>query len=115
MTDLVDKKCVPCEEGTEPLPEEEEKRFFAELSDWMLDRKKIHNIHKLYKLPDFRKAVAFVNKIADVAEEEGHHPDIYISYRYVTVALWTKKIFGLSENDFIMAAKIDRLYQEQAG
>jgi len=111
MSDLTSKRCIQCEEGTTPLPEDEEKRLFAELSGWMLDRKKIHTIHKLYKLKGFRGAVDFVNRIADLAEEEGHHPDIYISYRYVTVALWTRKIFGLSENDFILAAKIDRLFE----
>ncbi|RPJ05116.1 MAG: 4a-hydroxytetrahydrobiopterin dehydratase [Spirochaetaceae bacterium] len=113
MENMTDKKCIPCAEGSQPLSEADEKRFIAEISGWMLDRKKIHAIHKLFKLADFRKAVEFVNRIADLAEEEGHHPDIYLSSRYVTIALWTKKIFGLSENDFILAAKIDNLFEKE--
>jgi 4a-hydroxytetrahydrobiopterin dehydratase len=68
-----------------------------------------HHLHREWTLPDFRQALAFVNRIGELAEAEGHHPDIYLAYGKVRVTLWTHKINGLHENDFILAAKIDRL------
>src|SRR4030042_5707715 len=104
MNDLESKKCVPCRMGTPPLSEKEEHDFLARIRGWSLHRKGVHQLHKLYQLPSFGQAVDFVNMVAEVAEEEGHHPDIYLTYRHVTLVLWTKKISGLSENDFILAA-----------
>jgi len=109
MSDLTRKKCKPCESGTAPLTDDEEQQFLNQLTGWSLDKKKIHQLHKLYKFKNLSEAVKFVSEVARLAEDEGHHPDIYISYQYVTIVLWTKKIAGLSENDFIMAANIDAL------
>ena len=68
-----------------------------------------HHITKTFTFPDFRQALAFVNRVGEVAEEQGHHPDIYLAWGKVEIKLWTHKIDGLTESDFIMAAKIDRL------
>jgi Pterin-4a-carbinolamine dehydratase len=105
---LVDKKCVPCEGGTPPLKGEDIQNNKSQLkNDWkVVDDTKIR--HE-FKFKDFKGAMAFVNRVADVAEEEGHHPDIHIHYNKVLIELWTHAIGGLSENDFIMAAKVERL------
>ncbi|MBN1525185.1 MAG: 4a-hydroxytetrahydrobiopterin dehydratase [Spirochaetales bacterium] len=110
MEDLAVKRCIPCSKEMIPLSDKQENDLFNNLTGWMINRKKIHTIHKIYKCTDFMEAMVFVNRVAELSEDEGHHPDIYISYQYVTIALWTKKIFGLSENDFILAAKIDLLF-----
>lgn len=108
MQDLTKKHCVPCEGGAKPLEKEEIAKYLTQLkSSWtILDDKEIQ---KVFKLKDFVKAMVFVNKIADIAEEEGHHPDITINYNKVKIALSTHSIGGLSTNDFVMAAKIEEI------
>ena len=106
MGDLKDKKCVPCEGGTAPFTEEMTKQFLSRVNDWKLDGKWIS---KEYKLKNFVEAVKFVDNVAELAEKEGHHPDIHIFYSRVKFDIWTHAIDGLSENDFIIAAKIDAL------
>lgn len=103
---LTEKKCVPCEGGVAPLTDEQAAGYLESLSGWTKNEKQIE---KLYQFKDFVKAMSFVNQMADVAEGEGHHPDIFIHYNKVTVTLWTHAIGGLSENDFIVAAKIDAI------
>lgn len=105
---LLQKKCVPCEAGTPPLGKEDAEKYLGQLqNNWeMIDGIKIKY---RFKLRNFRDAIAFVNKIADLAEKEGHHPNIFISYNNVTITLITHAIGGLSENDFILAAKIEKL------
>lgn len=105
---LSDKKCAACEGGTPPLEAERVKEYMAELNGgWgVLDKKKIK---KEFKFKNFKEAIIFVNKIAEIAESEGHHPDIHIFYNQVIIELWTHAVGGLSENDFIMASKIDKL------
>src|SRR3989338_4268650 len=105
MTDLIQKKCVPCEDQA-PLKEEEIKKYMEELKEgWeVLENKKIQ---KLFRFKDFKEVMVFVNKVADLAENEGHHPNITIDYSKVNIVIWTHAIGGLSENDFILAAKID--------
>ncbi len=107
-SELTKKRCVPCEGGVHPLKKEEFQRYLSSLKGgWEhIGEKKIR---KEFTFSDFNDAMRFVNKVADLAEEEGHHPDIYIFYNRVTVELYTHSIDGLSENDFIMAAKIDEL------
>ena len=106
--DLVNKKCVPCEGGVPPLTDREIENYLSQVKDWEVleDRK----IRKNFTFKNFKQAVEFVNKIAGLAEEENHHPDIEIKYNKVRLELWTHAIGGLSENDFILAAKIDELY-----
>ncbi len=106
MTDLVTKKCVPCEGGIPPFTPLEVEKYLKEISsDWITLEDK--RLERKFKFKDFKEAMEFVNKVADVAELEQHHPDIKIFYNMVTITLWTHAISGLSENDFIMAAKID--------
>jgi len=107
MSDLLNKKCIPCEDvSIQPLGRKDAQDFADELPGWNLsiDAKKIS---KEYKFQDFIGAINFVERVADVAEMEGHHPDIQIHYNKVLLELWTHAIGGLHQNDFIVAAKID--------
>jgi len=103
---LTSKKCAPCEAGTPPLTETDARTYLADVPQWRLEGNKL--VREL-KLKDFKEALAFVNQVGDIAEDEGHHPDIHVSYNRVTLELWTHAIDGLSENDFIVAAKVDAL------
>ena len=109
MKDLVHKHCVPCEGGMPPLSEKEEDTLHQEVGDWLLLRDANHKLRKQFTFKNFLEAIDFINKVAKVAEEEGHHPDIYIFYNKVQLDLFTHAVGGLSENDFIMAAKINKL------
>ncbi|KNF08956.1 pterin-4-alpha-carbinolamine dehydratase [Gottschalkia purinilytica] len=106
--DLENKKCEPCSLGTDSLKHDEIVSFMELLNkDWeVIDDVKIKRI---FNFKDFKEALTFTNKIGDLAENEGHHPDIRLSWGKVVVYLTTHKIKGLSENDFIMAVKIDKL------
>lgn len=112
--DLATRRCVPCEGGVPPLPREAARRLQTAVPAWTLDEE-VGSIRRTFRFRTFREAVGFVNAVADVAEEEGHHPDITIRYSRVTCTLTTHAIGGLSENDFIMAAKIDRLHAALRG
>ncbi len=109
MAQIAEKHCKPCEEGTRPLDVDQEEMMLAEVPAWEINRTGVHTLRRMYTFDGFRDAISFVNRIADVAEQENHHPDICISYKEVPVELYTHKIKGLSENDFIMAAKIDEV------
>ncbi len=105
---LLDKKCVPCEGGVSPLGGGVLQSYLSQLkSQWEVVEDK--KIKYQFKFKSFKEAVTFVDKVAVLAEEEGHHPDIHIFYNKVTIELWTHAIGGLSENDFILAAKIENL------
>ncbi len=116
MTDLVSKKCVPHEKMVK-LSNKEIKDYLSQVNGWefLPARQSLgaggetHKIVKEFKFKDFKEAMEFVNKIAEIAEKEGHHPDIFIHYNKVEITLWSHFINGLSENDFIIAAKIDNL------
>lgn len=106
--DLKSKKCVPCEGGIPPLQKEKAKELLKELDlSWKIAGNKIE---RTFRFKDFRGAMEFVNKVADVAEAAGHHPDIHLEgWNKVRIALYTHAINGLHENDFIVAARIDAL------
>ncbi|HEY9584847.1 MAG TPA: 4a-hydroxytetrahydrobiopterin dehydratase [Candidatus Paceibacterota bacterium] len=108
MPDLTSKKCVVCEVGGKPLSEKEAGILLKELSGWKISGD-FKNINKFWKFKDFKSAFAFAGKVADLAEEEGHHPEITVGWGKVKIELTTHAVSGLSENDFILAAKIDRL------
>jgi len=109
MTELTKKKCIPCERQSPPLPPDKAEALMKKLSpEWML-LDDAHMIAKSFHFKDFVENMAFVNKVAAIAEEEGHHPDMTISYADLTIELMTHFIGGLSENDYILAAKIDAL------
>jgi 4a-hydroxytetrahydrobiopterin dehydratase len=106
---LLKKKCVPCEgKGMKSFTREEVEDYLAQTSGWTLNEQATQ-ISKQYKFKDFIGSINFVNKISEVAEEEGHHPDIHILYNKVNIDLSTHAVLGLSVNDFIMAAKIDAI------
>jgi 4a-hydroxytetrahydrobiopterin dehydratase len=105
---LADKHCVPCRGGIPPLEGEELQKFASELPEWQVVGGR--HITKSFAFPDFALALDFVNRVGAVAEEEGHHPDLCLSWGRVDVKTYTHKINGLAESDFILAAKIDRLY-----
>lgn len=107
--ELTKMRCVPCEGGVPPLTEKKEEDYMKEVPSWTLDRGGIHRIKREFVFKNFREVMAFVNRVAEIAEEEGHHPNFSISYSKVLLELHTHAIGGLSENDFIVAAKIDRL------
>ncbi|MDO8588521.1 MAG: 4a-hydroxytetrahydrobiopterin dehydratase [Armatimonadota bacterium] len=103
---LAESKCAPCRADTPPLTAEQAEEMLEEVPMWTL---KDNAIEREFRFNDFRQAIDFVTKVADIAEQQDHHPDIHISYNKVRLELSTHKIGGLSENDFIMAAKIDRI------
>lgn len=106
---LVAKKCLPCEGGVEPCTLEEANQQLAKLGGWRLTHDG-QRIRKDWAVKNFMAGMAFFTKVAEVAEADGHHPDLHLEgYRNLSIELWTHAIGGLSENDFILAAKIDQL------
>lgn len=108
MPDLYRKKCVPCQGGIPPLGPAEAREYLDGAPGWTLSDDATR-ISRRFEFKDFREAMVFVNRVADLAEEEGHHPDIAIHWNVVDLVLYTHKIRGLHENDFILAAKIHRV------
>ena len=107
-TNLEDKFCEPCRGGVAPLGISEAQRFLSELSGWDL-RDEGKKIYKEYKFSNFVETLEFVNKVGDLAEDEGNHPDIAFGWGYAKINITTHAIEGLSDNDFILAAKIDQI------
>jgi 4a-hydroxytetrahydrobiopterin dehydratase len=107
--DLADHACEPCTAGGEKMTQEEALVLAQRVPEWTLSGAQIE---RNFTFKDFRQAIRFVNQVADLAEEEGHHPDITIYYSKVRLTLSTHKVGGLTHNDFILAAKIDRLVKK---
>ena len=107
-TALSERECVPCQGGLAPLKGDALSPLSQELSGaWsVIDE---HHLHRVYIFKDFVDGLAFVNRVADIAENVNHHPDLHLSWGKVMIDIWTHKIDGLSESDFVLAAKIDRL------
>jgi len=108
MAELADKKCVPCRGGVPPLKGAELDALKRQVQGWEVVNE--HHLKKTFAFPDFQSALNFVNRVGALAEEQGHHPDIYLAWGRVEITTWTHKIDGLTESDFILAAKIDKLY-----
>lgn len=107
MDDLAARQCVPCRGGVPPLRGDKSRSLLAWLdAGWRLVDD--HHLEREYAFPDFAEALAFVNRVGAIAETENHHPDIHLAWGKVRVMIWTHKIDGLTESDFILAAKIDR-------
>ena len=111
MAGLAEKTCVPCRGGVPPLTSEQIRPLAAQVENWHVIN--THHIEREFRFPDFKTALNFTNKVGAIAEEQGHHPDILLTWGKAEITLWTHKINGLSESDFIMAAKIDRLEKKQ--
>jgi 4a-hydroxytetrahydrobiopterin dehydratase len=108
-TPLAERHCVACKPGTPPLPGPDVEALLGRLTGWTVEEAGGHQqLSKTYKFKGFIPAVDFVNRIAPIAESEGHHPDLLVGYGSVTVKLWTHAAGGLTENDFILAARIDQ-------
>jgi len=110
MTALADKECVPCKGVVPPLKGEELKKYCSQLGgDWKVIGE--HHLEREFRFKNFRKALDFTNHVGELAEDQGHHPDIYLAWGKVKLTVWTHKIDGLTENDFVFAAKVDRFGQ----
>ena len=109
-SELAKKECVPCKGGTPPLTADQVQAFMGELDKWMVEQE--YHLTKSFEFRDFSAALDFVNRIGEIAEQQQHHPDIYLTWGKVRVDLWTHKIQGLTESDFILAARIDAALQK---
>ena len=109
MSELASKTCIPCRGGVPPLKGEELVSLQKQMPGWSVREE--HHITKTFPFPDFRQALNFVNRVGELAEQQGHHPDILLAWGKAEITIWTHKINGLTESDFILAAKIDRLIQ----
>ena len=111
MNDLKNKKCEPCEGGVIPFDISEIHKYQKKVDGWdvLKDEKKIFFLSKKFKFKNFLESQSFINKVGEISENEGHHPDILFGWGYAIIKISTHAIEGLSENDFILAAKIDRL------
>jgi 4a-hydroxytetrahydrobiopterin dehydratase len=107
MSELASRTCVPCHGGVPRLRGTELAAYAREVPDWAV--KDEHELRRAYKFPNFAAALAFVNRVGALAESEGHHPDISFGWGYAEIKIYTHAIDGLSESDFILAAKIDAL------
>jgi 4a-hydroxytetrahydrobiopterin dehydratase len=104
---LADKTCVPCRGGVPPLKGDALNALRTQLPDWEVVSE--HHLKKAFKFPDFKQALDFVNRAGAIAEEQGHHPDILLAWGKAEVTIFTHKIDGLTESDFVLAAKINRV------
>jgi 4a-hydroxytetrahydrobiopterin dehydratase len=107
MNALAQKECVPCKGGHPPLKGYELEKLAGQLKGWQVVNE--HHLEKEYKFKNFKDALAFTNKVGELAESVNHHPDIYLAWGMVKLTLWTHKIDGLTESDFVFAAKVDEL------
>jgi 4a-hydroxytetrahydrobiopterin dehydratase len=111
MSELAQKECVPCKGGVPPLKGVELSELLDKLGGgWQVVDE--HQLEKEYRFKDFRSALTFTNKVGELAETQGHHPDIHLSWGKVRLTIWTHKIGGLTESDFILAAKVDRICRD---
>jgi len=110
---LAEKQCIPCQGGVPPLKGAEIEKYRAEIPEWNVVNE--HHLERAFQFPDFKTALEFVNRVGELAEEQGHHPDLLLSWGRVEVRIWTHKVDGLTESDFILAAKIDRLPRPAPG
>jgi 4a-hydroxytetrahydrobiopterin dehydratase len=106
--ELASQTCVPCRGGVPPLKGDELRQILQGVPQWQVINE--HHVTRTFTFPDFKQALAFVNRVGEVAEQQGHHPDILLTWGKAEITMWTHKIDGLTRSDLIMAAKIDQLY-----
>jgi 4a-hydroxytetrahydrobiopterin dehydratase len=110
MESLASMKCEACRRGAPTVTEEEQQELLPQVPEWtVVEREGIERLERVFGFPDFAQALAFTNRVGGIAEEEGHHPALLTEWGRVTVTWWTHKIRGLHRNDFVMAARTDRL------
>ena len=111
MSELADKKCIPCEGGIPSFDTNEIHKYLKKVDGWDVksDESKIYYLIKKFKFKNFLESQNFVNKVAQIAEQEGHHPDIWFGWGYAEIKIFTHAIKGLHESDFILAAKVDKI------
>ena len=111
MSDLANKKCVPCEGNIPPFDKDEIHKYLKKVDGWVVKKNDDESYYliKDFKFKNFEESQKFVNKVGDIAENEGHHPDIWFGWGYVKIKIFTHAIKGLAESDFILAAKIDKI------
>lgn len=115
MSTLTNDKCTACRRDSPPVTELEIQELKSEVPDWTLvERESILRLERIFQFSNFVEALSFTNRVGALAETEGHHPAILTEWGQVTLTLWTHKIHGLHRNDFVMAAKIDRLAREKS-
>lgn len=107
MSELASKTCVPCRGGVPPMDAQDAERYLAQVEGW--GHSDHRRISRTFVFPDFAGALDFANRVGEIAEAEGHHPDLLVAWGRVEVTIWTHKVNGLTESDFILAAKIDQL------
>lgn len=107
MTELASKTCIPCKGGTPPLKGADLEELRRQLPEWEVVED--HHLKKVFRFKNFREALNFVNQVGELAEEQGHHPDMSFGWGYAEITVWTHKIDGLTESDFVFAAKVDTL------
>jgi len=107
MSELAERQCVPCRGGVPPMKGDEITEMSSQLPDWQVVNE--HHLQRNYRFKDFRETLDFVNRVGGLAEEQGHHPDICFGWGKADITIWTHKIDGLTESDFVLAAKIDKL------
>ena len=111
MSDLTQFKCIPCQGGEPTVTQAEMAEFLPQVPDWQIvEREGVQRLERVFKFKNFSQALAFANRVGESAEAEGHHPALLTEWGKVTITWWTHKIHGLHRNDFIMAAKTDKLY-----
>jgi len=119
MSELTNKKCVPCEGGIDPLGKDQINEYLALVEGWTHEKKEIDGVNtdtikRSFKFKNFRQALEFLRAIEEIAEEEGHHPDFCVHYSLIDFRLWTHAIGGLHQNDFILASKINQAQKKFA-
>ena len=108
MSELAERQCVPCRGGVPPMKGEQINQMSSQLPDWQVVNE--HHLQRNYRFKDFRESLDFVNRVSELAEEQGHHPDICFGWGKADITIWTHKIDGLTESDFVLAAKIDKVH-----
>jgi 4a-hydroxytetrahydrobiopterin dehydratase len=107
MSELAERQCVPCRGGVPPMKGEQLNEMSTQLPDWQVVNE--HHLQRSYRFKDFRETLDFVNRVGELAEAQGHHPDLCFGWGKADITIWTHKIDGLTESDFVLAAKIDKL------
>ncbi len=107
---LAQRECVPCRGDVPPLPRQRVEELLKELDGWTVEQG--HRLTRTFRFSDFAGALAFANRVGAIAEDQNHHPDLHVAWGQLRVEVWTHKIKGLTESDFVFAAKVDRAWRE---